>query len=140
MNLKGWCFLVGICFANAGCREAAKAAPRPLAHDVSLNRDTVDRQKSVCPRPFIKSGVPIRGLVTAADSSSFSLTEISPRGRSSRQFIFAFYGCLPIESTSGDSLPLSSLVPGRVVLVWPGPAMRPTQPVQASAEGVQIQK
>ncbi len=140
MNVKRWFFLIGSLFTIAGCRETDNTASNSFLHEVSLNKGTLGVQKSVCARPFTRSGIPIRGLVTAADSSSFSLTEITQAGTPSRGFVFAFYGCLPIESAAGDSLPLSSLVPGRSVLVWPGPAMRPTQPIQAVAEGVQIQK
>ena len=140
MNVKRWFFLMGSLSAIASCRETDNTASNSFLHEVSLNKGTLGVQKSVCARPFIKSGIPIRGLVTAADSSSFSLTETTPAATPNRRFVFAFYGCLPIESAAGDSLPLSSLVPGRSVLVWPGPAMRPTQPIQAIAEGVQIQK
>jgi hypothetical protein len=140
MNVKRWYFITAIVFTTAGCRETANATSKPVLHEVSLNAGSFGVEKSTCTRPFYKSGIPIRGLVTATDSSSFSLTETSPVGTAGRQFIFAFYGCLPIESVAGDSLPLSSLVPGRSVFVWPGPAMRPTQPIQATAEGVQIQK
>jgi hypothetical protein len=140
MNVKRWVFLMGSLSTVAGCRDTGNTASHSFLHEVSLNQDTPGVQKSACPRPFLKSGIPVRGLVTAADSSSFSLTEMTPAGTPSRRFVFAFYGCLPIESAAGDSLPFSSLVPGRSVLVWLGPAMRPTQPIQAVAEGVQIEK
>ena len=140
MNVKRLFYLVGTLSIIAGCRQVHSAVSDSLVDEVSLNQDTAGVRHSACPRPFIKSGTPVRGLVTAADSSSFSLTEMTTSGTPSRRFVFQISDCLPIESAAGVALPLSSLRPGRSVLVWLGPAMRPTEPIQATAEGVQIQK
>ncbi len=123
-----------------GASSISNDGVRRPPQSVSRNQGNPTVQRAECARLFSRSGIPVRGTVTAADSLSFSLSEITAAGIPSRRFVFSFYGCLPIESPTGDRLTLSSLLPGRAVLVWMELTMRPTQPIQAVAEGVQLQE
>jgi hypothetical protein len=101
-------------------------------------KNVADARRVECNRPLVRTGVPVRGIVTASDSSRFWVAEVMSGGMPARQFVYTMPRCLPIESSSGRRLPLSSLVRGQAVVVWMREITVPTQPIQAVAEGVQL--
>jgi hypothetical protein len=111
---------------------------KPTSYRGSPVQDVAEAKKLDCNRPLGRTGIPVRGIVTASDSSRFWVAEVVSGGMPARQFVYTSPRCLPVESSSGRRFPLSSLMRGQAVVVWMRELTIPTQPIQAVAEGVQL--
>lgn len=127
------CLLLAI----MACRDKAKL-PFKIASAPPPTQTATDARQALCNRPLDRRGIPVRGVITAGDSAHFWVTEARSDGMPRRQFAFTSNVCLPVESSTGQRLSGSALVPGRAVAVWVGNLSVPTQPVQATAIGVQV--
>ena len=122
----------------AGCRDASKTPFTTTRQQTSRDPSASSTQASICNGRVDRIGVPVRGVVTAGDSSRFWVTETMSAEMPARQFVFTSPTCFPIESSDGGRLSGASLTPGRAVIVWIGELTIPTRPIQGVVRGVEI--
>jgi hypothetical protein len=130
-----WC--LGLLVTTASCKDRSPSF-KGRSYPESPTPNAAEAKKLDCNRPLTRTGIPVRGIVTASDSSHFWVAEVMSAGMPARQFVYTSLRCMPIESSSGRRLPISSLKRGQAVVVWMQELTIPTRPIQAIANEVQL--
>ena len=128
---------LGFLAITASCND--RSPPLNVSsYRASPVRNAAEVRKLDCNRPLTRNGGPVRRIVTASDSSRFWVTEVMSAGMPARQFVYTSLRCMPVESSTGRRLPISSLKHGQAVVVWMDEVTIPTRPIQAIAQDVQL--
>jgi hypothetical protein len=137
MRRYGYVWCLGVLATAVSCKDRSPHLEGPSYLELPTPNPVLEK-KLDCIRPLTRTGVPVRGIVTASDSSRFWVAEVASGEMPGRRFVYTSLRCSPVESSTGRRLPISSLKRGQAVVVWMEGLTIPTQPIQAIASEVRV--